>query len=93
MARTGQTNVSGDGNAGRDVEGQSTTGASSPVSVFFLLSSSLLLAFTIPFVANYSNRRGGAEWDGTGRDDAGGDRAGPGAGRREEEVGEGRKAG
>ena len=50
----------------------------SPVTVFSLLSSFLLLTFTISFVANYSNRRGGAEWDGTGRDDAGSDRAGRG---------------
>ena len=65
---------SGDGNAGRDAGGQAgTTGTSSSVIVFFLLSSFLLLTFTISFVANYSNRRSGAEWDGTGREDAGGD--------------------
>ena len=40
---------------------------------FFLLSSFLLLTFIISFVANYSNRQGGAEWDRTGWDDAGGD--------------------
>ena len=37
---------------------------------FFLLFSFLLLTFIISFVANYSNRRGEAKWDGTGRDDA-----------------------
>ena len=60
--------------ATRDGTGEQAdmTGTSS-VTVFFLLSSFLLLAFTISFVANYSNRRGGAEWDGTGRDDADGD--------------------
>ena len=81
--------------ATRDGTGEQTgmTGGTSSVTVFFLFSSFLLLTFTISFVANYSNRRGGAEWDGTGRDDAGSDRAGRGAGGREEEVGEGRKAG
>ena len=34
----------------------------------FLLSSFLLLAFVISFVANYSNKWGGAEYDGAGRD-------------------------
>ena len=51
------------------------TGTSS-VTVFSLLSSFLLLTFTVSFVANYSNRRGGAEWDGTGRDRAGQDGTG-----------------
>ena len=37
---------------------------------FFLLFSFLLLTSIISFVANYSNRRGEAKWDGTGRDDA-----------------------
>ena len=50
-----------------------TAGTSSVTVFFFLLSSFLLLAFTISFVANYSNRRGRTEWDLTGRDDAGGD--------------------
>ena len=60
--------------ATRDGTGeQADITGTSPVAVFFLLSSFLLLTFTISFVANYSNRRGGAEWDGTGRDDAGGD--------------------
>ena len=59
---------------------------------FFLLSSFLLLTFTISFVANYSNRRDGAKLDGTGRvattmrDGKGGRRAG-GEGRRREEGG------
>ena len=73
------------------------------VTVFFLLSSFLFLTFTICFVANYSNRQGGAEWDGTqhqtGRGQVGRNRTGRrarrqggrGAGEREEEVGEGRK--
>ena len=42
------------------------------VQFFFLLSSFLLLTFIISFAANYSNRQGGAEWNSTGRDDAGG---------------------
>ena len=37
---------------------------------FFLLSSFLLLTFIISFVANYSNRRGEAKWDGAERDGA-----------------------
>ena len=57
---------------------------------FFLLSSLLLLAFTISFVTNYSNRLGEAEGDGTGwaatsiRDGTGGRRMGGGGRRREE---------
>ena len=45
----------------------------SSVTVFFLLSSFLLLTFTISFAKNYSNRQDGEEWDGIGRDDVGGD--------------------
>ena len=64
----------------------------SSVTVFFLLSSFLLLTFTISFVANYSNRRSGVEWDGTGRDDAGGNSnagrdGGKAGGRRRQEKG------
>ena len=73
MARTGQTNVSGNGNAGRDAEGQGMAGTSSFVIVFLFTLLFFFLTFTISFVANYSNRRGGAEWNGTGRDDASGD--------------------
>ena len=40
---------------------------------FFLISSFLHLTFIISFIANYSNRWGGAEWNGTGRGDADGD--------------------
>ena len=40
---------------------------------FFLLSSFLLLTFIISFVANCSNIRGEAKWNGTGRDNTGGD--------------------
>ena len=68
----------------------------SSVTVFFY-SSFLLLTFTISFVTNYSNRRGRAEWDRTGRDNAGGDsnggrdgtggRQAGGGGRRREEGG------
>ena len=62
----------------------------SSVTVFFLLSSFLLLAFTISFIANYSNRRGGTEWDETRqaatamRDGTGCRRAGGGGRRRKE---------
>ena len=49
---------------------------------FFLLSSFLLLAFTIFFVANCSNRRGEAKWDGTTRDNTGGDSNADGTGGR-----------
>ena len=75
--------------ATRDGTGEQTgmTGTSS-VTVFSLFSSFLLLTFTISFVANYSNRRGWSKWDGKGRDDAGSDRTGRGAGGREEEIGE-----
>ena len=75
--------------ATRDGTGEQTgmTGTSS-VTVFSLFSSFLLLTFAISFVANYSNRRGWSKWDGKGRDDAGSDRTGRGAGGREEEVGE-----
>ena len=82
-----------DGNAGRDGGTDRHDRYVFCYCFFFLLSSFLLLTFTISFVANYSNRRGGAEWDGTGRDNTGRGRAGWGAGGREEEVGEGRKAG
>ena len=51
---------------------------------FFLLSSFLPFTFIISFVANYSNRWGGAKWDGTGRDDAGGDSNRDGTGGRRE---------
>ena len=71
--------------ATRDGTGEQAgmTGTSS-VAVFFLLSSFLFLIFTISFVANYSNRRDRAKWDGTGQDDAGGTRN---AGRDGELVG------
>ena len=64
---------------------------------FFLLSSFLLLTFSISFVANCSNRRGGAEWDGAGRDNAGGHSnagrdGGQAGGRRRQEKG-GRRTG
>ena len=74
--------------ARRDWAGEQTgmTGASS-ATVFFPLSSFLLLTFTTSFVANYSNRRGWAWWGGAGQDKAGRDRAGQGGGRRREEGG------
>ena len=91
--RTGRTGPM----AMRDGTGEQIgmTGTSS-VTIFFLLSSFLLLTFTVSFVANYSNRQGGAKWDGTGRDNAGNDsNAGRDGGQAggTEEVGEGRKAG
>ena len=57
---------------------------------FFLLFSFLLLTFIISFVANYSNRRGDAKWDGIGRDGAATalrDGGQAGARRREEKGG------
>ena len=54
------------------------------------------LLLHVSFVTNYSNRWGGAKWDGTGRDDADGNsNAGRDewAGNWEEEIGQGRKAG
>ena len=54
----------------------------SSVTVFFLLPFFLLLAFIISFVANYSNRRGGAKWDGTEWDITGGDSNADGTGGR-----------
>ena len=83
--------MSGDGNARREGGEDRQAGLASLRLLFFfffLLSSFLLLAFIISFVANCSNRRGWSEWDGKGRDDAGNDRTGWGAGGREEKIGE-----
>ena len=95
------TDASGDSNARRD------GGAGRPdgyvFCYFFVLLSTLLFSSShsssfpiLSFSVNYNNKRGGAGRGGTGRDRRGQRQqreTGRGAGGREEEVGEGRKAG
>ena len=86
----GQDGIYVGGNEGRDKGAGRHDCFFSYFSLFFI--SHLLC---ISFVANYSNRRGGAEWGGTRRDDAGGDsnagrdggQAGEGGGGRRREEG------